>query len=103
MHIATIGPAQSLQRLPERGEAGPCFLIVRGREHADAARALGLLRTRRDRPNNRRAGETGDEFASPHGRCPLGRRQYPSTSWNNYGAVRGTAKALMSALGQKRK
>jgi len=31
--------------LLERGEANPCFLIVRGRqEHADAPHALGLLR-----------------------------------------------------------
>jgi hypothetical protein len=28
--------------------------------------------------------------------------QYPSTSWDNYGAVRVPAKGLMSALGQKR-
>jgi len=72
VHVATVGPAQSLQRLLERGEAKPCFRIVRRelQEHADAPHAFGLLRTRRDQPRSRRADETGDEIASPHGRCP---------------------------------
>jgi hypothetical protein len=70
LDVATVGPAQSLQRLSERGEASPCFRIVRGRhEHADAPHALGLLPTRHDWPSRRR-GETRDKVAPPHGRSP---------------------------------
>src|SRR5262249_35751629 len=69
-------------------------------QHADAPQSVEPLRMRRDRPSSRRAGQTGDEIASPHRRCPY-RMQYTSTSWDNYGAARVPAKGLMSALGQK--
>src|SRR5438094_6974936 len=35
-------------------------------KHADAPNALGLLRTRRERPRHRRAAEQGDELAALH-------------------------------------
>ena len=71
VHVATVGPAQSLQRLLERGEAKPVFRIVPGAwlEHADAPHAFGLLRTPRNWPSSRR-GETPYKVASPHGRGP---------------------------------
>ena len=54
-HVAAVGPAQLLQRLQERRDAGLAFRIVRGHvhEHADAPHALGLLRPRRERPRRR--------------------------------------------------
>ena len=50
-HVAADGPAQLLQPLKERREAGLNFRIVRGRgqEHADAPHALALLRVRGER------------------------------------------------------
>jgi hypothetical protein len=62
--------------------------------------ALGLLRTRDDRPSSRRTRKAGGEIASPHGRCPQA-KQHLSTASDDYGAVRN-GKGLMSALGQKR-
>jgi hypothetical protein len=35
-------------------------------QHADASRAFGLLRTRGNRPRNRRAANKCDELAPPH-------------------------------------
>ena len=51
-HIAAVGPAQLLQPLQERRDAGLRFRIVRGcgHEHADAPHPLALLRARRERP-----------------------------------------------------
>ena len=48
-HVAADGPAQLLQPLMERREAGLKFRIVRGcgQEYADASHTLGLLRARR--------------------------------------------------------
>ena len=42
-HVAAVGPAQLLQPLQERREAGLSFRIVRGEahEHADAPHPLG--------------------------------------------------------------
>ena len=53
-HVAAVGPAQLLQPLHERPDAGLPFRIVRGRghQHADAPHALGLLRARRERPRD---------------------------------------------------
>ena len=67
-HVAAVGPAQLLQPLQERREAGLSFRIVRGQahEHADAPHPLGLLRARRERPRGRRAAEKRDELAPPH-------------------------------------
>ena len=67
-HVAAVGPAQLLQPLQERRDAGLCFRIVRGRvhEHADAPHPLGLLRARGERPRGRRAAEQRDELAPPH-------------------------------------
>src|SRR5258705_13434058 len=66
--VAAVAPAQLLQGLCERREAGLSFRIVRGpiHEHADAPDALALLRARRERPRRSRAAEQRDELASPH-------------------------------------
>ena len=66
-HVAAVGPAQLLQALQERREAGLPFRIVRGQvhKHADAPHPLGLLRACGERPR-RRAAEKRDELASPH-------------------------------------
>src|SRR5215470_14776740 len=70
LHIATIGPAQLLQALPERRDAGFCLRIIHGEwyEHADAPHPLGLLRARCERPRSRRAAEQREEVA-PLYRC----------------------------------
>src|SRR5262249_26331597 len=67
VHVATVGPAQTLQRLLERGDAGLCFRIVRGErhEHADAPHTLELLRTRYERPSSCHAADSA-EIAPPH-------------------------------------
>ena len=66
--LRPIGPAQLLQPLQERRDAGLTFRIVRGcgHEHADAPHPLGLLRARRERPRGRRAAEKRDELAPLH-------------------------------------
>jgi hypothetical protein len=69
-HVATDSPAQFLQALCERRDAGQCVRIVRGLAHKDAdAPQLRrrLLRARRERPCGRRTTDKGDEFPSPHG------------------------------------
>src|SRR2546427_9032475 len=50
--VAAVAPAQLLQGVCERREAGLSFRVVRGQihEHADAPPPLGLLRPRRERP-----------------------------------------------------
>src|SRR3954468_21910082 len=67
-HIATVCPAQSLQRLYEGGNAGLLVLVWRRiHEHADAPHPLALLSARRQRPSNRRAAQERDELsASDH-------------------------------------
>jgi hypothetical protein len=67
-HVAAVGPAQLLQPLQERRDAGLCLPIVGGEvhQHADASHPIGLLRPRRERPRGCRAAEERDEFASFH-------------------------------------
>ena len=64
-HAAAIGPAQLRQLLDQRGDAGDCFRVGRGRgvQHADPPYRAGLLRARRDRPRSR-AAEQRDELAA---------------------------------------
>jgi hypothetical protein len=50
------------------------------------------LRVSSKRPRCRRAGETADKVASPHGRCPRA-EHHRSTSSNDYGAVRNGKRA----------
>src|SRR5262249_1526735 len=59
-------PAQLVQGLGERREAGLSFRIVLGpiHEHTDASHPLALLRPRRKRPR-RRAAKQRDERAAP--------------------------------------
>jgi multidrug transporter EmrE-like cation transporter len=65
--------------------------LVPARRIIDDSDALDFtghtLRARRERPTGRRAGKTGDEVASPHGRCPRAEQHF-STSSGIYGAVR---------------
>ena len=70
--LRPIDPAQFLQPLQERRDAGLRFRIVRSRvhQHADAPHPLGLLRARRQRPRRRRAAEQRDELAAPIIRSP---------------------------------
>src|SRR5262249_18917078 len=65
--VAALGPAQLLEALQECSVAGLRFPAVRGQAHydTDAPDALGLLRTRRERPRGG-AAEKGDEFPPPH-------------------------------------
>jgi hypothetical protein len=67
-HVTADGPAQQRQRLLERPDAGLPFRIVRGagHQHANAPHPFALLRTRRDRPRDRRTAKECDEFASFH-------------------------------------
>jgi hypothetical protein len=66
--VAADGPAQFLQTLCERREAGRVLRIVHGRghQHADAPHPLALLRARSKRPRNRCASEQRDELAAVH-------------------------------------
>ena len=64
--VAAVAPAQLLQGLCERREAGLSFRIVRGQihEHADAPHPLRLLRARRQRPRSCRTAEQRDEVTA---------------------------------------
>src|SRR5262245_61124081 len=64
-HVEAVGPAQLLQSLQERSDAGHGFRIVRScaHEHRDATHSLARLCARRDRPRSRRAAEQRDELA----------------------------------------
>jgi hypothetical protein len=57
--IATVGPTTFRKALRELGKLGLSFGIVffHAHQHANASHALGLLRTRRERPCNRRSAE----------------------------------------------
>jgi hypothetical protein len=65
--VAAVGPAQLLEGLPERRDVGLHLRIVLGEriQHANPSDAVGLLRSRRERPC-RRAAEQRDELASLH-------------------------------------
>src|SRR5258708_13514570 len=69
LDVAAVCPSYLLKALLERRHSGLSFPIV-GRSHQqpDAPHALGLLRTRRERPKQRRrrAAESQDELAAPH-------------------------------------
>src|SRR6516164_6650910 len=67
-HIAAIAPAQLLQGLLERREAGLTLRIVCGpaHEYADAPHTPALLRTRCERPCHS-AAEPGYQFSPPDG------------------------------------
>ena len=65
VNIAALGPSMLLEFLLE------CLYvwIVEGDEHADMPNAVRLLRTRRERPRDRRAADQRDELAPFHA-CP---------------------------------
>src|SRR5262249_23724268 len=65
--VAAVAPAQLLEGLHQRREAGLSFRIVRWQihEHADAPHPLALLRARRERPR-RRAAEQRAELPALH-------------------------------------
>ena len=106
-HVAADGPAQFLQPLQERSDAGLRFRIVRDqvREHADATHPLGLLRARRERPRSRRAAEERDELA------PFHRRMSPALQTERLAHLGGLGDLLrcgisnrpMSARGHERR
>src|SRR6516164_9452829 len=77
-HVASIGPAQLLQALPERLSLGLSYRIVSGpaHEHADPPHPLRLLRASREWPRCR-ATKRANELAPPHV-LPSGRRLNPT-------------------------
>jgi len=74
-NVTADRPPGLLQTLQECRETGLPFRVVRREvhDHADAPRAIRLLRARRERPR-RRAAEKCDERASPHGGLPQAQR-----------------------------
>jgi hypothetical protein len=74
--IAAIGPTQLLKPLREPGELGLSarIVFVRVDQHADPPHAIGLLRSRHQRPR-RRAAEPRDELPPSHGYPSLVDRQ----------------------------
>jgi hypothetical protein len=103
LNIAAGYPPVRLQRVGKgRSFLAPLHIAAAlVRQHTDAPHTFALLRTRRDRPSSRCAGKTSDEIASPHGRCPSAEGNTLAHHGTST-AQCGTAKALMSALGQKR-
>lgn len=71
-HVAPDDPAQFLQPLKERREAGLIFRIVRrlGHEHADTPDAIRLLCAHGLRPSGCGAAKQSDKFAP-----------FPSNMW----------------------
>ena len=65
-HVATVDPAQLLQALLERRDAGLKFRIVRGCGHQHADVPYTLLRARRERPGRRRTTQNAKKGPSPH-------------------------------------
>ena len=65
--VAAVGPAQLLQRLPERREGGLHFRVGLGEraQHTNPAHPV-LLRPRRQRPSRSYASEQPDEIPSSH-------------------------------------
>src|SRR5262249_11042869 len=78
-HVVTGGPAQLLQPLRERGDAGRCFRIVGGQvhQHADAPRSVALLRARRKGPRHSSAAEQRYERAPLHSITSSARSRIP--------------------------
>src|SRR4029077_166366 len=73
-HIVANGPAQLRQRLQERAVPGLKIDIIRGsrQQHANAAYALALLRTRRKGPSRYGTTKNTEKFPPPHVRPQLG-------------------------------
>jgi hypothetical protein len=73
LEIAILSPAQTLQPLPERADPGLRIRIALGDivQHCYAARALCLLRERRERPRGSRAGNQFHKLAALHARHGL--------------------------------
>src|SRR5215204_1257330 len=70
--VAAVGPAQLLQLLPERCNAGLRLRVIAGQVHedADAPHALALLSARGARRRNCRAREPRDDLPPPHEHLP---------------------------------
>src|SRR5262249_48369584 len=67
LQVAALGPAQLLQALQERRNAGLTLWIVgHGHEHGDPPHSLALLRARCKRPRGSRTAEQRDELAPSH-------------------------------------
>ena len=68
LQIVAFAPAQLLQGLLERREAGPSFRVVRSHvhNHAYTADLIALLGACRERPRRRRYSDKLDDFASLH-------------------------------------
>src|SRR5262249_41038577 len=100
-NVEAIGPAQCLQGLQEGGEASLTLPIRRNaHEHANASHALGLLRTRRERPRHRRTAEECDEFAPFHQQFLPCFEAEDSTAGDLLHC--GTSKKPLSAVGHPR-
>jgi hypothetical protein len=91
--VTAISPTQLRKSLREPGEVGLCLRIVfiKRHQHTDAPHALGLLRTRRERPC-RRAAEQRDELAA------VQRRYHSMTSSARTSNVDGTSMLSILAV-----
>src|SRR5262249_3064467 len=67
--VSAVGPPELLECCSERCEASVPLRIALGEshQHADAPHPIRPLRTRRERPRDRRAAEQRDEMASSQG------------------------------------
>jgi hypothetical protein len=68
VNVASFDPSRIAHTQSERLEAGIRFRIIFGnaQQHAHAPHALGLLRSRSQRPRSCRAAEKADELAPLH-------------------------------------
>jgi hypothetical protein len=71
--IRSFDPAEHRQPFPKRGDDGlnSGIILRRPYQSADSAHGLGLLRSRRERPADRRAAECGDEIPPPKANAHL--------------------------------
>src|SRR5262249_40110247 len=92
--VAAVAPAQLLEGLHQRREAGLSFRIVRWQvhEHADAPHPLALLRPRREWPRGGRAAEQRDELATLHSITSSAVASRPA------GMVRPSARAVLRLI-----
>src|SRR5262245_1901367 len=90
LDVAAFGPPQFLQLLAKCPKVRLNFRVACGvwHQYSDAAHLLALLRTRRERPDGRRAGDERDELASLHS----------ITSSARVSSVAGTASPIALAV-----
>ena len=96
---------------PGRPRDRPVLLVALGKvhQHTDPQQPVRLLRARRERPCQRCAAKTGNEFSSPDAECHLTSppmRSRPLQFWGRYHASQSVidlAKGSLSFCGAKRR